>query len=160
MAYFKLKVKSETGKKVEEIFRRAEDVQAKRIAFMKKVGANKGHARGDLLSGISGLFFDDEPDRKEWKYYDKAKGLYLPRKNAKIRKEWDAIGKVQRNEIDKAIGNLNWMSTRCGFCESESKEYFLIDINMEPKFKHAPMDLTDDCIEIVTAEYKGLKGDR
>ena len=158
MAYFKISSESETGKIVGDIFDRCDVVQAKRIAFMKKVGSTGGNARGDLIEGLSGLFFEDEVDRKEWKYYNKALGLYEPKKSSKIRKEWDEVGKVLRNEFDIAIGNKNWFSTRAGFCTSKDKEWYLVDVNLSPKHTSGTMELTKDCIEIVTAEYKGLEG--
>ena len=69
MAYFKLDMKSETGKKIQLIFDKMDEVNRNRICFMKRVGAEKGLLSGALLAGAGSVFFDgteDHFERAQW----------------------------------------------------------------------------------------------
>ena len=59
MAYFKVDPESPTGLKIKEIFERSDAVRDRRIAFMKKVGAESGRSNNRTLEGISGVVFDE-----------------------------------------------------------------------------------------------------
>jgi hypothetical protein len=159
MAYFKVDPASETGKKITEIFKRADEVRDRRIAFMKKVGAEQGRSNGRTLEGISGVVLEGEVDRNEWKYHDKSANSYAPKAKSKFKKEWDAIGRVDRHEIDVAVGNGAWFSSRCGFKETPNKEWYLFDITLEPKYQTGKVNPPEDCIEILSSEYKKLSGE-
>ena len=156
MAYFKVDPESKTGKVIVDIFKRSDAVMKRRIAFMDKIGTTKGNQSGRLLEGLSGVVLDGEVDRVEWKYYDKSINLYAPKAKSKFKKEWDAIGSVDRNELDKAVGNGNWFASRCGFRETANKKWYLFDIELEPKHRLEAIEPPEDCIEIVSKEYKAL----
>ena len=128
---------------------------------MNKVGAENGRSNSRILEGISGVVFEEgtEVDRNEWKYHDKSQNSYAPKAKSKFKKEWDAIGRVERNEIDIAVGNGAWFSSQCGFAESANKDWYLLDITLEPKFATGEVKPTEDCVEIVSKEYKALRGE-
>lgn len=159
MAYFKLDMKSKTGLVIQAIFDKTDEVERNRICFMKRVGAEKGLLSGALIAGAGSVFFDgteEHFERVEWKIGDKQQSTWIPKVKSKYRKEYDSIGSVERCEIDKAIGNQNWMISRCGYAMSKDKKHLLFDVTMKPKMVLAPIELTDDLVEILTSEYEEL----
>lgn len=159
MAYFKLDMKSDTGLKLQDIFDRAGESTRKRVSFMKRVGAEKGLLRGDLISGAGSMFFEgteEHFEREEWKISDKNESTWTPKVRSKYRKEYESIGSVYRCEVDKAIGNMNWMVSKCGYSLVNTGETMLFDISLKPKVLLAPIELSPDLVEILTSEYDDL----
>jgi len=157
MAYYKIDVKSPTGKKLTDIFDRAKEVDARHVAFLTKVGAESGIRSNKSLAGLTAVKLTGEVDRKEWKLYGAARDhLYSPQVKSSLRAEYEAIGSVRREEIDKAVGNNNWVVSHCGYAWSKDKKWHLIDINLKPKFVFNPIELTEDCVEILSSEYEAL----
>ena len=154
--YWKIDKTSNTGKEIKKVLEEFKAIN-KRIKTLCDEFGTETYNTGYQTAGIVAMKFDKEPDMSMFKYYDKAKRLYAPKKSTKagksLLKRFEACGSLPRDVIDKIVGNEEFLYT-CGF--EEKQECYVISTRDKwhdnPKFK-----LTEDCKEIKWSDYKELK---
>lgn len=154
MAYFKIDINSDTGKKLASLLKEEEVICKECKEFVKSVGGECSVHSSYMLAGISGVKFKDEPDRKEWKIIDKSRKFYAPKVKSKFYKDFSKIKTIPRDSIDKAMGNNSFLNS-CGLKTSTNKDFYAIDINLKTQFGEV-IKLNSDCVEILSTEYNLL----
>lgn len=143
---------SKTGKKLEEILKRADECFEAQKAVSKKYGFGQWRpSRWAVYGGLSTAVFKSEPDLKIWKAVN-ANGEYSPRENTKlgkeIKKEFDALPTVETHELNMCIG---WDESFSHFGLNKNDTHFGISVNEEWE-----INMPKDCKEVTATEYKKI----
>lgn len=152
--YYKISKDSETGKKLNEVIRKAEEFEALRVDFAKKYNLKCTYGSNFYLCSVVGVVFNDAPDTTNWRLSND-RMCYIPRKRTKddeLLDRWNELQekKIPRSAIDKIIGGKDAFK-QCGLDFSFPDCFYVTidDINA--------YDIPADCIEISNIEYLNLK---
>lgn len=149
-----IKKSSATGKKIANIFTRADEAWEQEKKIVSSFGAEQFSRRSDCMGGgITSLRFEEVPDMRVWKEHGQYHNHYSPRRNTKkgmeIQDMFDAVPMVKRFDLDEVLGN-NDPFRSMGFIRG-SGEYFGFTIGDDWN-----IDLPDDAKEVTVAEYKKI----
>lgn len=152
--YYKIPKDSETGKKLNEVIRKAEEFEALRVDFAKKYNLKYTYGSNFYLCSVTGVVFNGTPDSINWRLTSD-RMCYIPRKRTKDKElldRWNELQqkKIRRSDIDEIIGGIDPFQ-QCGFDFSFPDCFYVTigDINA--------YDIPADCIEISNIEYLNLK---
>lgn len=152
--YYKIPKDSETGKKLNEVIRKAEEFEDLRVDFAKKYNLKYTYGSNFYLCSVVGVVFKDSPNKTNWRL-SSDRMCYIPRKKTtddELLDRWNELQekKIPRSAIDKIIGGKDAFK-QCGLDFSFPDCFYVTisDINA--------YDIPTDCIEISNIEYLNLK---
>lgn len=85
--YYKIPKDSETGKKLNEVIRKAEEFEALRVDFAKKYNLKYTYGSNFYLCSVVGVVFNDTPDKTNWRLAND-RMCYIPRKRTRMMNCW------------------------------------------------------------------------
>lgn len=152
--YYKIPKNSETGKKLNEVIRKAEEFEALRVDFAKKYNLKATFSSRFYLCSVVGVEFKKTPDIINWRIVGDKK-CYIPRtrtKDDELLDRWNELQekKIPRSAIDKIIGGKDAFK-QCGL-DFSFPDFFYVTIGDINAY-----DIPADCIEISNIEYLNLK---
>ena len=155
--YYITRKNSETGKKMQELLKKAADIRKEISDYLKLIGANHDKwVTSDhyiLNTNVRAVLFETEPDMKIWKVFKHIPNSYQPRLNnyegKKIQSKFDSIESIDRVDLNKVVG-FGQVFQRIGV-DVDSKEYFCFMLREE--WNHT---MPEDCEEITYAKYLEL----
>lgn len=148
---------SDTGKKMQELFKKAADIRNEISDYLKLIGANPNKwVSSDKYffnTGVIAVVFDKEPDLKIWKEFKKIPNSYQPRMTSyegkKIQSKFQSIGVIDRVDLNEVVG-FEQVFQHVGF-DLGSKDYFCF--MLQEDWNHT---MPEDCEEITYAKYLEL----
>jgi hypothetical protein len=151
--YFKTSRQSETGKKLKQIFDKAENFDKKVEELKEKYGFKGIVYNIFFYKGISAVLLDEEVDKTIWRKVKGVKdGYWIRERGAKAIKQdfdnWKELS-IYRQDLDEIIGGGDPFC-QAGF-DMSNPDYYLFNIDEDWEY-----DVPEDCEEISNLEYKKL----
>lgn len=147
--WFKIDRTSETGRDIEDVFRRKSIFCDLYNQFKEKYGIDQAMGSSDYLANIDSVSFIGKPDKSQWKPVSKASKYFVPIKGTQAAKDFAKLNRnaVARWEIDMILGS----STRfpeAGF-DARFEHYIFIHLG-----RYSTYELSEDCLPISRKEYE------
>lgn len=148
---------SNTGKKMQELLKKAVDIRKEISDYLKLIGANHDkwgcNDRYFQMTNFFSALFTETPDLKIWKESKKLPGTYEPRRMSyegkKIALKFESIEPIDLDAINEIIG-YNGVFNIAGYdINNEDCYCFIVD----KEWKHT---MPEDCEEITYKRYLEL----
>lgn len=152
--YYKTKISSDTGLKIKSILDRADAFDERVEELRKKYNFGVTWGSTFYFKSVKAVHYENEPDMKDWKKIRELNNAYYPRarcKDKELKKDFDDLRslRIQRYDLDEAIGNKNYMYMAGFVFDIPGIYIFMMDGD-------CGYNIPEDCEEITNIEYMKL----